>query len=154
MTSWRGSHRLAALFGLAMIFLCAALRADDWPQWRGTSRDGVWRETGIVEKFDKPQIDIAWRAKIGGGYSIPSVADGRVYVTDRLTKPNQVERIHCFEEKTGKPIWSPSYDCVYRDVGYETGPRGGVCWTHPAFVNKHVFVRNDEEIVCASLAAK
>ena len=28
------------------------LRADDWPQWRGPKRDGVWRETGIVERFE------------------------------------------------------------------------------------------------------
>jgi hypothetical protein len=32
--------------------------------------------------------------------------------------------------------------------------RGGVCWSHPAFANKHVFARNDKELVCASLAAK
>ena len=30
---------------------------------------------------------------------------------------------------------------------------GGVCWAHPAFANRHVFARNDEELVCASLAA-
>jgi outer membrane protein assembly factor BamB len=27
----------------------------------------------------------------------------------------------------------------------------GVTWTHPAFANKHVFVRNDKELVCADL---
>ena len=32
--------------------------------------------------------------------------------------------------------------------------RGGVCWSHPAFANKHVFARNDKELVCASLAAE
>jgi outer membrane protein assembly factor BamB len=30
--------------------------------------------------------------------------------------------------------------------------RGGVCWSHPAYANRHVFARNDEELVCASLA--
>ncbi len=25
--------------------------ADDWPQWRGPKRDGVWRESGILKKF-------------------------------------------------------------------------------------------------------
>jgi len=30
----------------------------------------------------------------------------------------------------------------------------GVCWSHPAFANKHVFARNDNELVCASLAAE
>ena len=31
--------------------------------------------------------------------------------------------------------------------------RGGVCWSHPAFAYRHVFARNDEELVCANLAA-
>ena len=30
--------------------------------------------------------------------------------------------------------------------------RGGVCWSHPAYANRHVFARNDKELVCASLA--
>ena len=29
--------------------------------------------------------------------------------------------------------------------------RGGVCWSHPAFADRHVFARNDRELVCASL---
>ncbi|MES2596937.1 MAG: PQQ-binding-like beta-propeller repeat protein [Verrucomicrobiota bacterium] len=33
-----------------------------------------------------------------------------------------------------------------------TDPRRAVVWSHPAFANKCVFMRNDEEIVCASLA--
>lgn len=31
--------------------------------------------------------------------------------------------------------------------------REGVCWTHPAYAYSHIFVRNDEELICASLAA-
>jgi len=31
--------------------------------------------------------------------------------------------------------------------------RGGVCWSHPGFAYKHIFARNDREIVCGSLAA-
>ena len=30
----------------------------------------------------------------------------------------------------------------------------GVCWSHPAYAYKHVFARNDRELVCASLAAE
>ena len=32
---------------LLVSFLTAPLFADDWPQWMGPQRDGVWRETGI-----------------------------------------------------------------------------------------------------------
>jgi len=30
----------------------------------------------------------------------------------------------------------------------------GVCWSHPAFAYKHIYIRNDEELVCADLSAK
>jgi hypothetical protein len=30
--------------------------------------------------------------------------------------------------------------------------RDGVCWAHPAYANRHIFARNDKELVCASLA--
>jgi len=32
-------------------------------------------------------------------------------------------------------------------------PRG-VTWSHPAFANRHVFIRNDKELVCADLSKK
>ena len=37
------------------------LSAADWPQWMGPNRDGVWPETGIVEKFpeDGPKDALA-----------------------------------------------------------------------------------------------
>jgi hypothetical protein len=40
----------------AALFVAGIATADDWPQWRGPERDGVWREQGIVEKFDSPQL--------------------------------------------------------------------------------------------------
>jgi hypothetical protein len=29
--------------------------------------------------------------------------------------------------------------------------REGVTWAHPAYAHRHVFARNDQELVCASL---
>src|SRR2546427_8749764 len=72
----------AIIWALAVTLLTATARADDWPQWLGPKRDGVWRETGLLDKFPKGGPNVRWRAKIGGGYSGPAVADGRVYVTD------------------------------------------------------------------------
>jgi outer membrane protein assembly factor BamB len=110
---------------ILLLLLVTPLRADDWPQWRGPTRDGEWRENGVVEKFDSPQLKILWRAPIASGYSGPTVADGRVYVTDRLTDPTQIERVHCFDAKTGKSIWKYEYDCPYK-ISYEAGPRASV----------------------------
>lgn len=115
---------------LAVIFASSFLSpgsAEDWPQWRGPQRDGVWRETGIVEKFAERELPIKWRAKISAGYSGPTVAAGKVYVTDRLAeRGNSQERVHCFDEKTGVPVWSMAYPCEYGKVGYAAGPRASV----------------------------
>lgn len=106
---------------------CAAVGlAEDWPQWRGPRRDGVWRETGVIQKFEKPQLDLKWRAEISSGYSGPTVADGRVYVMDRVTEPKQMERVLCLDWQTGRQVWSHSYDCAYGKVGYPAGPRASV----------------------------
>lgn len=111
---------------LAATALSGTAVADDWPQWRGPTRDGVWRETGIIDSFESDQIPIVWEAEISSGYSGPTVADGRVYVTDRLIDPKQQERVLCFDARTGEPIWSHTYDCIYSGVGYEAGPRACV----------------------------
>lgn len=117
---------IGSIIAVVLAWVCSTSQGDDWSQWRGPHRDGVWRESGIIKKFDKPELAIAWRQKIASGYSGPTVADGRVYVTDRVVEPKQIERVHCFGAKTGKPLWSHAYDCAYRGVGYDAGPRASV----------------------------
>ena len=100
--------------------------ADDWPQWRGPRADGVWREGGIVTALPDSALSPRWRVPISSGYSGPTVAEGRVYVMDRIAKPVQTERIHCFDWKSGEHLWSHAYPREYRDVGYTAGPRASV----------------------------
>jgi len=40
-------HSLATI--LTLLCLPLPTHADDWPQWRGPHRDGVWNETGILK---------------------------------------------------------------------------------------------------------
>lgn len=118
--------RLRLLCVVLLIAACGTAQAEDWPQWRGQNRDGVWNETGLVEKFAAKELQPKWRVPIGAGYSGPTVAAGRVYVMDRQTKPNQTERVLCFDEATGAPLWTHEYDCQYKEVGYAAGPRASV----------------------------
>lgn len=118
---------MARRFALLILLLLAAERlvADDWPQWRGPGRDGVWRESGLVDRFAASELRRKWSAPVGPGYSGPTVAAGRVFVTDRLVEPKQVERVHAFDAQTGQPLWLYSYDCTYK-ISYEAGPRASV----------------------------
>ena len=106
--------------------LSARSSADDWPQWRGPTRDGVWRETGIRSTFGSDSLPRRWTAPISSGYSGPTVADGRVFVSDYVKEPRESERIHCFAWRTGDKLWSHTYDCQYRDFKYQAGPRTSV----------------------------
>lgn len=117
----------SVMFSMALVCLCPRnAGAEDWPQWRGPDRDGVWRETGIIEAFAGPKLDHVWRAEIANGYAGPTVADGRVYVSDHVTEPEAMERVHCFDAATGEPQWLYSYPCVYQRLGYPDGPRAAI----------------------------
>jgi outer membrane protein assembly factor BamB len=100
--------------------LPAVLRADDWPQWRGPERDGVWRENGLLRSFPKDGLKVRWRAPVGWGFSSPVVARGRVYLADsKLVKPRAQERLQCLDETTGKVLWIHAYDVAYEDWAFD-----------------------------------
>ncbi len=115
----------ASILGLATLAL-----GDDWPQWRGPRRDAVWREQGIVEQLPEGQLPRVWTAEVASGYSGPTVADGRVFVTDRVSAELQTgdgdqERVLCFDVETGKSLWTYAYDAPYT-IQYRAGPRASV----------------------------
>lgn len=103
-----------------------AVVSDDWPQWRGENRDGRWHETGLVDKLPEGQIPLQWSVPIGAGYSGPTVANGKVYVTDRITEGSkETERILCFDSATGSEVWKQEYVARYT-ISYKAGPRASV----------------------------
>ena len=109
---------------LALILIASGW-SDDWPQWRGPNRDGVWHEDGVVERFESKQLELLWRAPLGAGYCGPTVADKRVFVMDRQTEPQQLERVLCFDARMGTRLWLFSYPCNYA-ISYTAGPRASV----------------------------
>jgi outer membrane protein assembly factor BamB len=101
---------------LNLLLVAPGALATDWPQFRGPNRDGNWDETGILESFPRAGLKIRWRQPVGGGWSSPVVVKGRVFVFDvELTPPSARERLHCFEEKTGKVLWVYGYKENYSE---------------------------------------
>ena len=114
----------------ALWLLAATVHADDWPQWRGPSRLGVWTETGIVDRFPAAGLKVAWRVPIRPGFAGPVVAAGRVFVLDyqetRGTRTmDGAERLLCLDEETGELLWTQEWPATYRNlhVTFATGPR-------------------------------
>lgn len=109
------------------LFSVATLTAEDWPQWRGKNRDAVLNETGLLDSLPSGELPRRWSVPIGSGYSGPTIANGRLYVTDRGPEgtEKQIERVLCFDINDGKLIWEHAYDSAYT-IGYVAGPRASV----------------------------
>lgn len=124
--SWKVRTAILAMLVTGMAQFDGAI-ADDWPQWRGVARDGKWNETGLIDTLPEGQLPLQWSVEIGPGYTGPTVAEGRVYVMDKLSEGRDaVERILCFDSATGKSLWTHQYHPEDYKVGYPAGPRAGV----------------------------
>jgi outer membrane protein assembly factor BamB len=121
--------------GLVLALLPARALALDWPQWLGPRRDGVWRETGILDKFPSGGPRVLWRTPVGPGFTGPAVAGEHVYMLDRQGNPlpkgaetpgkgglSGSERVFCLNAADGKLAWKHEYDCTYK-IYYPSGPR-------------------------------
>lgn len=136
-----------ALLVLALSSLTG--RADDWPQWRGPTRDGIWREKGIIETFPSEGLKILWRVEAGWGWSSPVVAGGRAYLFDSEVKaPKATERLRCFDAANGKVLWTYAYDVKYPDWAFNAEQNGGPVST-PAVVSGRIYVQGTSgETIC------
>ena len=120
--------RCLALAGCVLLMAPVAF-ANDWPEWRGTGRAGVWSETGIVQELPA-ELKVKWRVPVNSGFSGPAVVDGRVFITDWAEDPasrtmDGTERAIALDEETGEILWIREWPTSYRMlmVSYAIGPR-------------------------------
>ncbi len=116
---------MLAMIVVLLLLAAPLLLAEDWPQWRGEGRLGVWTESGILERFPPDGPKRVWSKPIANGYAGPSVAEGRVFVTDYRSTDNRkgVERALCLDEETGDLVWEKEWTVDYAGLQYALGPR-------------------------------
>jgi outer membrane protein assembly factor BamB len=137
---------IASVLVLLLLGGCLVLQAEDWPELRGKGRQGVWTETGILERFPATGLNVLWRTPIRSGFSGPSVADGRVYAMDYLEQQRfrGIERALALDEKTGKILWTREWPVAYPGVYHPIGPRA----TPTADGDRVYFAGGDGKLVC------
>lgn len=118
----------------------------DWPQWQGPDRNAISRETGLLTEWPKDGPPLAWKAKgLGGGYSTPSIAAGRVF---GMSYRGNDEVVWALDEASGKELWHTRIADANRHVGHGEGSRctptvdGGVLYA----------LGTDGDLVCLDVA--
>ena len=123
---------LAALVLVALSIPATAqgprrIAVGDWPDMRGPNRDGVSRETGLIDTWALNGANFLWRVPYGGR-SAPIVIGNRVYVQNPAGRgTNLQERVMALDADTGKMIWEHRFNLYQSDA-----PPHRVGWASPA----------------------
>ena len=107
---------IVIVIAIVGLFVCVSGAASlDWPQWRGTNRDGISTEIGWSSTWSAEGPKQIWKLSIGTGYSSVAVSDGRVYA---MGNTDETDTIYCLNADTGAEIWKHSYPCAAKGNGY------------------------------------
>jgi outer membrane protein assembly factor BamB len=136
------SRVLAGLLLLACPVLLA-LRAEDWPGWRGPDRTGVSAEKGLLAAWPPVGPKLLWSVTgLGGGYASPAVVGGRIFV---MGSRDGDEYVHARSAKDGKPLWSAKVG----KVGPNRGPNYPGPRSTPALQGGRLWaLGSDGDLVC------
>ncbi|HXG46725.1 MAG TPA: PQQ-binding-like beta-propeller repeat protein [Methylomirabilota bacterium] len=115
---------------LATTAASAVHGAGDWPQWRGPARDGLAAATSRVPSVLPTELKPVWKRPIGGGFSSPVVAQGKLVYLDGQ---NGKEVAHALDADTGRELWQTPYADMVGDE-WGQGPR-----STPIIDGEHVY---------------
>jgi outer membrane protein assembly factor BamB len=106
---------------LGAILLGQAPARFDWPQWQGPDRNGVSKETGLLQEWPAGGPPTVWSAAaLGGGYGSVAVVGDRVFVQGLR---GSMSLVHALDRATGKYVWSKNLG-PGGDNDRGSGPRG------------------------------
>ncbi len=112
---------LGWMFATGLVCATWTARADDWPHWRGPDRNGISKEGDWAYQWPDEGPKIAWKAKVGLGYSGFVVGNDRAYTVGHN---DGKDTVFCFDAKSGKEIWKHSYAAELGDKYFQGGTTG------------------------------
>ena len=124
---------------LLYIALCSSLTAQDIAQWRGTNRDGIYTETGLMKKWPDGGPKLLWHYdELGDGHTSAAVTGNAIYTTGMI---NGKGNIFAFDLK-GKLLWKKEYGTEWAES------HNGVRSTPLVVKDKLYFLSAYGKIIC------
>ncbi len=119
---------------LAMV-LAPMTRAENWPEFRGPSRQGISAEKNLPLKWNATD-NVLWKSTIPGvSWSTPIVWENRVFLTT-ATEEGQSCRIVAMDARSGKVIWDKE---VVRQVPRKKETRNSYATPTPVTDGERVY---------------
>jgi outer membrane protein assembly factor BamB len=105
----------------ALFFAPLAVRAENWPAWRGPTADGVSSETDVPLTW-APDQNVRWKIPLPEpGNSTPIVWGDRVFVTQATDKGTKRSLI-CLNRQDGSRSWIQTIDFALPEPTHATNP--------------------------------
>ena len=92
------------------IFLCSIVSInssaqDDWPVWRGPTKDGIAPGKQKPPTEWSIEQNVVWKAKVPGrGHASPTIVGNQIFLAT-ADKGEQTQSVVCFDRKSGEQLW-------------------------------------------------
>ena len=107
----------------ALLLLGAATgaRAENWPNWRGPSQNGISSERDLPVAWSATR-NVRWKVALPeAGNSTPVVWGDRVFLTQSLDKGKR-RAVLCFARADGKQLWQREVPCSVQEKSNGENP--------------------------------
>jgi outer membrane protein assembly factor BamB len=94
---------------------------EDWPGFRGPSRDGIAREARVHRaNWSENPPALLWKQRIGPGWSSCVIVGPYLFTQEQQGSD---EAVVCLEARTGKEVWSAAIGSRFDELVSGAGPR-------------------------------
>lgn len=99
-----------SLTACSLLAAAGTVFAEDWPEFRGPTRDGHSKATGLPTEWSE-DTNVRWKVPVKGeGWSSPSVVAGKIYLTAAVPVEGGMERDRslrtlCLNADDGATVW-------------------------------------------------
>ena len=135
------------LMGCITMLVIAAMdvKAQDWPQWRGPNRDGIFKGTNLNLDWTAKKPPLVWTFRqAGAGYSAPTVVGTTLYCQGGA---DGNDFAFALDTRTGNLKWKQNLGVEFEE-SRGNGPRGSVTVDG----DKLYLIRGGGQLHCLSAA--